>query len=87
MGSWITCRGSRCIQPHFPRHCGYVFKGKLVYHTAEGDIEITDGEAYYVGPGHTPEIFPDTEIVEFSPTAELNETMEVVTKNMEGTGS
>jgi len=25
--------------------------------------------------------------VEFSPTAELNETMEVVTKNMEGTGS
>ena len=28
---------------------GYVFKGKLVYHTTEGDIEITDGEAYY-GP-------------------------------------
>ena len=69
----------RCQAPHW----GVVLKGKLVYHTAEGDIEITDGEAYYVGPGHTPEIFPDTEIVEFSPTAELNETMEVVTKNME----
>ena len=66
----------KCQSPHW----GYVFKGKLVYHT-------TDGEAYYVGPGHTPEIFPGTEIVEFSPTAELNETMEVVTKNMEGTGS
>ena len=72
----------RCQSPHW----GYVFKGKLVYHTAEGDIEITDGEAYYVGPGHTPEIFPGTEIVEFSPTAELNETMEVVTKNMEAAG-
>ncbi len=48
-------------------------------------VEITDGEAYYVGPGHTPEIFPNTEIVEFSPTAELNATMEVVTKNMEAT--
>ena len=48
------------------------------------DIEITDGEAYYVGPGHTPEIFPNTEIVEFSPTAELNATMEVVTKNLQG---
>ena len=24
-----------------------------------GDIEITDGEAYYVGPGHTPEIYPN----------------------------
>jgi hypothetical protein len=65
------------------RHWGYVVKGKLVYHTADGDIEIIDGEAYYMGPGHTPEIFPDTEIVEFSPTAELNETMEVVSKNME----
>ena len=72
----------KCQSPHW----GYVFKGKLVYHTADGDIEITDGEAYYVGPGHTPEIFPHTEIVEFSPTAELNETMEVVTKNMEAVG-
>ena len=37
----------RCQAPHW----GVVLKGKLVYHTAEGDIEITDGEAYYVGPG------------------------------------
>ncbi len=65
---------------------GLVLKGKLVYHTADGDIEITDGEAYYVGPGHTPEIYPDTEVVEFSPTADLQETMEVVTKNMESMG-
>jgi hypothetical protein len=44
----------RCQSPHW----GYVLAGKLVYHTADGDIEITDGEAYYVGPGHTPEIYP-----------------------------
>ena len=69
----------RCQSPHW----GYVVKGKLVYHTPQGDVEVTDGEAYYVGPGHTPEIFPDTEVVEFSPTAELQATMEVVTKNME----
>jgi hypothetical protein len=69
----------RCQSPHW----GYVVKGKLVYHTAGGDIEVTDGQAYYVGPGHTPEIYPDTEIVEFSPTAQLQQTMEVVTKNME----
>jgi hypothetical protein len=68
----------RCQCPHW----GYVLKGKLVYHTAGDDIEVTDGEAYYVGPGHTPEIVPDTEIVKFSPTPELNKTMEVVTKNM-----
>ena len=51
-----------------------------------GGVEITDGEAYYVGPGHTPEIYPDTEVVEFSPTDELQRTMEVVTKNMEAQG-
>jgi hypothetical protein len=73
----------RCQSPHW----GYVFKGKLVYHTADGDIEVTDGEAYYVGPGHTPEIFPGTEVLEFSPTAELQQTMKVVTKNMEAPGS
>jgi hypothetical protein len=72
----------RCQCPHW----GLVLKGRLVYHTAAGDTEITDGEAYYVGPGHTPEIFPGTEIVEFSPTAELQRTLEVVTKNLEATG-
>ena len=73
----------KCQSPHW----GYVFKGKLVYHTADGDIEITDGEAYYVGPGHTPEIYPGTEIVEFSPTADFQTTMDVVGKNMEAMGS
>jgi hypothetical protein len=67
-------------------HWGVVLKGKLVYHTADGDIEISDGEAYYVGPGHTPEIYPETEVVEFSSTDELQRTMEVVTKNMEAQG-
>ncbi len=66
----------KCQSPHW----GYVFKGKLVYHTADGDIEITDGEAYYVGAGHTPEIYPGTEIVEFSPTTDFQTTMDVVGK-------
>ena len=69
----------RCQCPHW----GYVVRGRLVYHTGAGDIEIGGGEAYYVGPGHTPEIFPDTEIVEFSPTMELQQTVAVVMKNAE----
>ena len=72
----------RCQSPHW----GYVFAGKLVFHTADGPVEITDGEAYYVGPGHTPEIFPGTELVEFSPTADFQQTMEIVGKNMESMG-
>ena len=64
-------------------HWGYVFEGKLVFHTAEGDQEFVGGEAYFVGPGHTPSIFAGTSLVEFSPTDLLNQTMEVVTRNME----
>ena len=32
-------------------HWGYVFEGKLVFHTAEGDEEFVGGDAYFVGPG------------------------------------
>jgi hypothetical protein len=35
------------------------------------------------GPGHTPKIYTGTEVVEFSPTDELAQTLEVVSKNME----
>ena len=68
-------------------HWGFVFEGKVVYHTAKGDEEFVGGDAYFVGPGHTPSIFAGTSLVEFSPTDRLNETMEVVTKNMEAAGS
>ncbi len=68
------------------RHLGYVIKGSLTFKTADGDETFTAGDAYVVGPGHTPVLHPGTEIVEFSPTTELNETMAVVTKNMEAMG-
>ncbi len=67
-------------------HWGYVLEGRLVYHTAAGDEEFVAGDAYYVGPGHTPEIFAGTRVVEFSPTAELERTLQVVTRNMEAMG-
>jgi len=67
----------KCQCPHW----GVVLKGRLVYRTATGDEEVNAGEAYYVGPGHTPLLTAGTEVVEFSPTTELQQTMEVVTKN------
>jgi hypothetical protein len=36
-----------------------------------------------VPPGHTPVGHAGSEVVEFSPTRELQQTMEVVSKNME----
>jgi quercetin dioxygenase-like cupin family protein len=65
---------------------GYVLKGKLTYTTADGEETFEAGDAYYVAPGHTPKLYAGTEIVEFSPTKELQETLAVVTRNMESAG-
>lgn len=64
-------------------HWGYVIKGKVSYKVGDGEETFEAGEAYYVPPGHTPMIYAGTELVEFSPTKELQRTFEVVTKNME----
>jgi hypothetical protein len=67
-------------------HWGYVVKGKLTFKTASGDETFETGDAYYVGPGHTPVLYAGTEVIEFSPTTELKQTLEVVGKNMENAG-
>jgi mannose-6-phosphate isomerase-like protein (cupin superfamily) len=64
-------------------HWGYVIKGKLSFKTADGEETFEGGDAYYIPAGHTPMLHAGTEVVEFSPTKELQRTMEVVTKNME----
>jgi hypothetical protein len=67
-------------------HWGYVIKGKLTFKTKHGEETFEGGDAYYVGPGHTPILYAGTEVVEFSPTEELGHTMAVVEKNLEQMG-
>ncbi len=64
-------------------HWGYVIKGKVSFKTADGEETFEAGDAYYMPAGHTPVLYAGTEIVEFSPTKELQQTMDVVSKNME----
>ena len=64
-------------------HMGYVIEGKVAFRSAGGEETFEAGDAYYAGPGHTPILYAGTEVVEFSPTEHLGQTMEVVTKNME----
>lgn len=63
-------------------HWGYVVKGRVTFKSADGEETFETGDAYYVAPGHTPILFAGTEVVEFSPTAELQETLTVVERNM-----
>ena len=67
-------------------HWGYVVSGKVSFRSSAGEETFTTGEAYYVPPGHTPTLYAGTEVVEFSPTEELNQTLEVVSKNMAAAG-
>jgi glyoxylate utilization-related uncharacterized protein len=65
-------------------HWGYVIKGKVGFKTAGGEEKFETGDAYYMPAGHTPVLYAGTEIVEFSPTKDLQQTMDVVSKNMAG---
>jgi hypothetical protein len=65
-------------------HWGYVIQRAVDLQDGGWGRDVRD--RYYVTPGHTAVLYAGTEIVEFSPTRELQETLEVVTRNMESPG-
>lgn len=66
-------------------HWGYLIKGRLTFKSPDGDETFEAGDAYYVGPGHTPILYAGTEVIEFSPTEALQQTLAVVEKNLKAT--
>jgi hypothetical protein len=54
--------------------------------TTSGEETFETGDAYYVPPGHTPVLYAGTGVIEFSPTEQLQQTLDAVTKNMEAAG-
>jgi hypothetical protein len=70
----------RCQCPHM----GYVISGKVRFTFLDGTEEVYEaGSAYYAPPGHLPYLYAGSEVVEFSPSDSLKETLEVVERNME----
>jgi hypothetical protein len=65
---------------------GYVIRGRLGFRFGDREETYEAGDAYYVPPGHTPVHYAGAEIVEFSPTETLAETIPVVMRNLEGAG-
>ncbi len=61
---------------------GYVIAGQVGFRFADREETYGAGEAYYVPPGHTPVHHAGAEIVEFSPTEILGETIPVVLGNL-----
>jgi hypothetical protein len=65
---------------------GYVIEGKVAFRFADREETYEAGDAYYVAPDHTPIHFAGSEIVEFSPTDALGETIGVVLGNLRAAG-
>jgi hypothetical protein len=61
---------------------GYVIGGRVTFRFADREETYHAGDAYYVPPGHTPVHHAGAEIVEFSPTDVLGETIAVVMHNL-----
>src|SRR6476646_8350814 len=70
-------RGLPDDQAQLPRW-GYVIKGKVGFRFSDREETYAAGDAYYVPPGHTPVHKAGAEIVEFSPTEILGQTIPVV---------
>jgi len=61
-----------------------VLEGTLVFRYRDGGEDVIEaGEAYYAPPGHLPVFRAGTRVVEFSPTAALEQTLTVVMANLQ----
>lgn len=74
---------NRCQVPRW----GYVIAGMTTFRFADREETYVAGDAYYVPPGHTPVHHAGAQIVEFSPTEPLKETIGVVMHNLHPAGA
>src|SRR5438445_2325899 len=65
-------------------HWGYVIKGRFTYRVGDREEVFEAGEAFYLPPGHVGVgNEPDSELIQFSPTEDLQRTEEIIMKNMQ----
>ena len=64
-------------------HWGYVLKGKVTFRFKDHEEVFEEGDAFYVGPGHSPIHEADSEYVQFSPAHELQVTSDKMMENMQ----
>jgi hypothetical protein len=80
---FVGLPADRCQCPHW----GFVTAGEITFRWADHLETYRAGDAYYAEPGHLPLITAGTTLVEFSPTAALEQTMAVVGANLESSGA
>ena len=58
-----------------------MFSGKIVVHFDDHAETIEGGQAYYIAPGHAIEFLEDSEALEFTPTAAVQEPFAAIRRN------
>jgi hypothetical protein len=71
--------GGHCTCPHW----GLLYRGRVVVHYDDHDDVIEAGQAYFMAPGHVPEVEAGTEFLMFSPTEELAATEAAINAAMQ----
>jgi hypothetical protein len=70
----------RCQCPHW----GYVIRGSVTFRFPDRDEVYSAGDAFYTEPGHVPvQHQPGSEVVMFSPEAELAPTEAAIMKSLQ----
>jgi hypothetical protein len=68
------------------KHWGVVQSGQITFRWADREETYGAGDAYYAAPGHLPLITAGTNLVEFSPSEPLQQTMAVIEANLAAAG-
>jgi hypothetical protein len=64
-------------------HWGYVLKGRVTYRFSDHDEVFEAGDAFYLPPGHIPLADAGSELVQFSPSEELEVVHSAMVRNMQ----
>jgi hypothetical protein len=63
-------------------HWGYVFTGRVTYRFTTHEETFEAGDAFYVPPGHIPQVTAGTEFVQFSPAQQLQQVTSTMMANL-----
>jgi hypothetical protein len=71
--------GGRCPCPHW----GYIVRGRVTVRYADHEEVYEAGDAFYMPPGHIPAAVVGTEIIQFSPSDQLQEVEAAMARQMQ----
>jgi len=64
-------------------HWGPVVSGRITVRYADHEESFEAGDAFYMSPGHPPLSTPGTELITFSPIAEIKEVNAALARNLQ----